>query len=231
MICSKSWSVFISCLQFALCLDFLSQFPLALSCSFATPQIAQLTFAFLCSFTSQPREEFLNSFLVALSLSPLTVSGSPPSNDDDDHIPYSQMMISFIHFFGAKCNISDLWCHLMLLFFAVMTEPGRHAAGTLWSPFWRKCFWIQIHYAGIFFWHPSFIVNTQQHWRRIWWQNQIFFVFFPPCRMFQGLINNHDIVVPLPGSLLSLCNSTGKTSSWGCAASVLENKVTRIAQA
>lgn len=63
MICSKSWSVFISCLQFALCLDFLSQFPLALSCSFATPEIAQLTFAFLCSSTSQPREVFLNSFL------------------------------------------------------------------------------------------------------------------------------------------------------------------------
>lgn len=151
MICSKSWSVFISCLQFALCLDFLSQFLLALSCSFATPEIAQLTFAFLCLFTSQPREEFLNSFLVALSLSPLTVSGSPPSNDGDDHIPYSQMMVSFIYFFGAKCKISDLWWHLMLLFFAVMTEPGRHAAGTLWSPFWRKCFWIQIHDAGIFF--------------------------------------------------------------------------------
>lgn len=215
MICSKSWWVFISCLQFALCLDFLSQLPLALSCSFATPEIAQLTFAFLCSFTSQPREEFLNSFSWLFLC------------DGDDHIPYSHMMISFIYFFGAKCEISDLWWHLMLLFFAVMTEPGRHAAGTLW----RKRFWIQIHYAGIFFWHPSFIVNTQQHWRRIWWQNQIFFVFFSPCRMFQGLINYHERVVPLPGSLLSLCNSTGKTSSWGCAATVIEKKVTRIAQA
>lgn len=46
MIRSKSWSVFISCLQFALCLDFLSQFPLALSCGFATPELGQLTFCF-----------------------------------------------------------------------------------------------------------------------------------------------------------------------------------------
>lgn len=46
MICSKSWSVFISCLQFALCLDFLSQFPLALSCSFCHTTNSSVDYCF-----------------------------------------------------------------------------------------------------------------------------------------------------------------------------------------
>lgn len=175
---------------------------------------------------------FLNSFLVALSLLTTNTFRFPSLKRQWRSYSYCQMMISFIHFFRSK----------MQDFRLVMTP---HVA--LFLQWWQNLGGTQQEHRGVHsegnasgftftmlvFFLTSILYSktTTTLEENLMTESDFFFFFFSPRRMFQGLIgtqfgatNYQQRVVPLPGSLLSLCNSTERLAAGGAQLLWLKTK-------
>lgn len=183
-------------------------------------------FAFLFPFTSQPGEMLLNSFLVAPSLSPLAVSGSPPSNDNDFFLfIFSEQNAIFQTCDDAICcSFLQWWQNLggtQQEHCGVHSEQNASAFIIILLVF----FDIHLYSKTTTTLEENLMTESDSPHNPNAECSRI-----SPGSTLEPPTTNRELSLCQVVCFHSLCNSTGRFSSWVCRAAVSENKVTRIAQ-